>query len=97
MKNQNSLSGSLSEKVIRMANKDFGVGRIFNHLRKMQACEYLSDLAILRLVLYEFQKLGKLPSKRKIGNHFRTKIPKEDWEGSSKSEVLRDLYDPTHQ
>jgi hypothetical protein len=80
-----------------MGSKDFGIGRIFNHLRELQMCEYLSDLAILRFILYELQKIGKLPSKSKIGHHFRTKISKDDWEGSSKSEILKDLYNPTHE
>ena len=97
MKNQNSLSGSLSEKIVRMKEKGFGIGRTFNHLRSLDACEYLSNLAILRIILYELQKVGEFPSKNKIGHHFRTKVSKDDWQGSSKSEVLKDLYNPTHE
>ncbi len=77
-----------------MEGKGFGIGRIFNRLRKMRVCECLSDLAILRLILYELQGLERLPSRSKILHHFRTKIPKEDWRGVLKTEILSDLCNP---
>jgi len=94
MENKNTLNYQLSEKVRNMAKKDYGLGRIFNHLRKMELCKNLSDLAILRLSLFELKKLEKMPSNLKIKHHFRTKVAKEEWLGSSKKELLKDLYDP---
>lgn len=78
-----------------MCSKGFGLGRMFNHLRKMRTCENLSDIAIFRLILNNMRTLGKLPSRNKIGHHFRKKISKDDWDGSPKGEILKDLNDPT--
>ncbi len=91
----NTLSGELSEKIRSMANKSYGLGRIFNHLRKLKSCEQISDLGIFRLALCELKNSERLPSKNKIRYHFRNKVSKADWEGTSKNEVLEDLYNPT--
>lgn len=92
MESNNTLSFELSEKVRNMAGRNFGLGRIFNHLRKMKFCEQMSDLGILRLALCELKNLKKLPSKNKIRHHFRSRVDKKDWDGVSKGKILEDLY-----
>lgn len=95
MDNKNTLTSELSEKVKNMAGRNYGLGRIFNHLRALKSCEQLTDLGILRLALCELKNTNGMPSKSKIGHHFRTKVNKDDWEGASKNEILEDLYNPT--
>lgn len=95
MSNYNTLSSELSEKVRSMSGRSYGLGRIFNHLRKLKSCEYISDLGIFRLALCELKNLERLPSKNKIRYHFKNKISKEDWEGVAKGQILEDLYNPT--
>lgn len=92
MGEQNSVSYYLKKIVQDKTKKGWGVGRIFNHIRKMKSFEYMSDLGILRSILFDLKKLGKLPSKEKIKHHFRTKVSKDDYCKENKGEVLTDLY-----
>lgn len=92
MKNQNNTSYYFYKIVQEKTNKGWGLGRIFNHMRKMNAFIYMSDLGILRSILFDLKKLRKLPSKEKIKHHFRTKVPKDDYCKENKGEVLKDLY-----
>jgi len=89
-----SLSAELSAKINSKIKKGWGVGRMFTYIRGLVICERMTDLGILRVILYQMREAGKMPSKEKIQYHFRTKVSKEDWAGSSKGEILRDLYDP---
>lgn len=91
-----NLSNELAKKVSTMVGGGFGLGRIFNHLRKLEICRNLSDLALLRIILYELRVLGVMPSRSKVGHHFRTKVVKGDWEGASVRELMKDLNNPTH-
>ena len=90
----NSFSKETSERIKALINKDWGIGRIFNYLRKKKSHERTSNLGLLRSILYTFNKIGKLPSVKKINYHFRTKIPKDEYAGSKKWEILKDLHDP---
>lgn len=92
MVNNNTISFELSEKISNMVGRNYGLGRIFNHLRKLTVCDQMSDLSIFRLALCELKNLKKLPSKNKIRHHFRSKVDKEDWQGVSKGKILEDLY-----
>lgn len=94
MDNYITLSSDLSKKVKNMAGRGYGLGRIFNHLRELKYCDRISDFGIFRLALCELKDLEKLPSRNKLRHHFRTKVSKKDWEGSSKSQILEDLYNP---
>jgi len=89
-----SLSAELSAKINSKIKKGWGVGRMFTYVRKLELCSGMTNLGIYRHILCQFKELDKMPSKEKIKYHFRTKVLKEDWDGSSKGEILRDLYDP---
>jgi hypothetical protein len=93
----NTLSQEISESIKQKAGKGHGVGRIFNHLKKQEKCRSLSELGILRIVLTVMAELGKLPPKSKINYHFRTKVPKDNYDPEVKGEILRDLQNPTPQ
>lgn len=85
---------SISKIAQRMTNRGCGVGRMFNHVRKMKTCSCFSDFVLLKLILYELCRMEKLPSKEKIRHHFRTKVSKEDWKGVPKRQILEKLYFP---
>ena len=91
----NTLSQEISESIKQKVGKGHGAGRIFNHLKKQEKCRSLSELGILRIVLAVMAELGKLPSKDKINYHFRTKVPKDNYDSELKGEILRDLQNPT--
>jgi hypothetical protein len=90
-----TLSQEISESIKRKVEKGHGVGRIFNHLKKQEKFRALSELGILRIVLAVLAKLGKLPPNNKINYHFRTKVPKDNYDSEVKGEILRDLQNPT--
>jgi hypothetical protein len=90
-----SLSQEISESIKQKVEKGHGVGRIFNHLKKQEKCRSLSELGLLRIVLAVLAELGKLPPKNKINYHFRTKVPRDNYDSEVKGEILRDLQNPT--
>lgn len=94
MESNNTISFELSEKISNMIVRNYGLGRIFNHLRELKSCDQITGLGILRLAICELKNANKIPSKSKIGHHFRTKVDKNDWDGASKTEILEDLYNP---
>ena len=89
-----TLSEEISTKINRCSKKSWGVSRIFNHLKKLDSCKDQVNLGLLRFILLEFQRAGKSPSKEMVRYFFRTKVPKNEWEGSNKKEILADLYNP---
>lgn len=97
MKNKTcSQAKALSKIIQKRVQQEWGLGRMFNHIRNLSQFEIMSDLAILRFTLSELQKLGQLPSQEKIKHHFRTKVSKDDYDPKDKRDILRDLYDPSH-
>lgn len=95
MENKTTKSYQLKRLVEKKTNKGWGLGRIFNHIRKMKTFEDMSDLGILRTTLFELKRLEMLPSKEKIKHHFRTKVSKDDYCKENKGEALEDLYNLT--
>ena len=89
-----NLSKKLTKKVKRLARRGWGVSRIFNHLKKLGCCKDQPKLGLLRFILVEFKQLKKSPSKEMIRHFFKTKVPKDEWEGNKKKDVLFDLYNP---
>lgn len=83
---------SISEIVQNMANRGYGLGRIFNHIRAMKTTACISDLIILKLILLELSRMEKLPSKTKIRHHFRTKVSKDEYNKRNKRSILKEMY-----
>ncbi len=92
--NENSLSKFLAQATARLVEKGCGMGTIYRHIRRMECARYVTNIGILQFVAYEMHRLGALPSKKKITYHFRTNVPKNDWVGEKKKNVLHSLYKP---
>lgn len=81
----------IREVVEKSIRKDWGFGRLFNHIRKMKEFVLWSDLIIFRLILVELRKIGKELTKKQLLHHFRTKVSKNDYDKKDKSEIIADL------
>jgi hypothetical protein len=86
------MSNNAFSTVLKRSNKKgWGLGRTFNHLRKMKKFEIWSDIVIFRLILFELKKMREVIPKSRTLHHFRTKISKDNYSKENKGEVLKDL------
>lgn len=95
MQKAGSVSEALSRLVSGQIKKNQGLGRIFNYVRKLESFKYMSDFGIFRFIVIEFRKTEKDLSEKTINYHFNKRVNKDDYEGVSKKEILRDLYTST--
>lgn len=95
MEKTESISGALSEIVKKMIKKNYGLGRIFGYIRKLEKFSAFSDIGIFRFIVMEFRSFGKNLSKKSINYHFNSRVDKDDYVGVRKSEIFKDLYNST--
>lgn len=96
MEKAKSVSGALSVIVRKLINKNQGLGRVFGYARKLKEFNYIPDIGLFRFIVIEFRSLGKKLDNKSINYHFNTRVSKDDYEGVSKREIFKDLYNSRH-
>jgi len=85
----------MSSLIMDLANKKYGLGRMWRYIRAMKRYQNQSDLGIFRLTVETLKKNGHRISNKSVSYHFDRNVDKEDFEndGSVRKEVLRDMFD----
>lgn len=84
----------MSELMVRLANRGYGLGRMWRYIRAMKQYQDQSDLGIFRLAVWTLKRNGYGVSNKSISYHFKANVDPEDY-GSSRVvqlEALRDLF-----
>lgn len=80
--------------IIRLADKRYGLGRMWRYIRAMKQYQDQSDLGIFRLMVHTLKKNGYRITNKSITYHFDGNVDGDDFGSDRKvrKEVLEDMF-----